>query len=104
MTSKGFEHVSGKTYLSLDDGRIIGGELVAPLTMVQDLRIGGQEEPQHSEYFALQELHLEILSPEEFDRGSSPTAYEGVFKSVAAKAMGKSVEIKQDATGGLFDP
>ena len=68
MTSRVFEHVWGKTYLSLEDGSIVEGELVAPLTQVQDLRIGSQGEPQHLEYFVLQELHLEMLTAEEFDQ------------------------------------
>ena len=34
---------------------------------------------------------------------SSGTAHEGVFKSVAAKIMGRNAEIQQDETGGLFD-
>jgi len=66
IKSRGFEHFWGKTYLSLKDGRIVKGELVAPITMIQDIQLPGRKEPNHAEFFVLQELELDLLSPEEF--------------------------------------
>ncbi len=63
----GFEHFWGRTYLSLEDGRILRGELVAPVAHVQDMQMQGQSELEHMEFFALQKLELELLSPEEFE-------------------------------------
>lgn len=67
IKSKGFEHFWGKTYLSLEDGRIVKGELIASITMSQDMHMPGQKEPTHSEFFVLQRLELEMLSAEEFN-------------------------------------
>ncbi|KPJ59220.1 MAG: hypothetical protein AMJ46_11990 [Latescibacteria bacterium DG_63] len=67
VKNKGFEHFWGKTYLSLEDGRVLKGELIAPVTQVQDIQMPGQDKPQHAEYFVLQRLELEMLSPDEFD-------------------------------------
>lgn len=67
VKSRAFEHIWGKTYLSLEDGRIVRGELRAPTLIVQDLWMLDQEKPTHSEYFVLQKLGLELLSAEEFD-------------------------------------
>ena len=67
VRNKAFEHIWGKTYLSLEDGRIVRGELHAPTLMVQDLWMSDQEKPSHSEYFVLQKLELELLSADEFD-------------------------------------
>lgn len=67
VKNRAFEHFWGKTYLSLEDGRIVRGELHAPTLIVQDLWMPNQKEPTHSEYFVLQKLELELLSPEEFD-------------------------------------
>ena len=68
VKSRGFEHFWGKTYLSLEDGSILKGELLAPVANIQDIQMPGQEEPSHTEYFILQRLELEMLSPEEFER------------------------------------
>ena len=67
IKSKGFEHFWGKTYLSLKDGRIVKGELIAPVTMVQDIKMPGQERPNHVEFFTLQKLELEMLTPDVFN-------------------------------------
>ncbi len=67
IKSKGFEHFWGKTYLSLKDGRIVKGELIAPVTMVQDIKMPGQEKPNHVEFFTLQKLELEMLAPDVFN-------------------------------------
>jgi hypothetical protein len=67
IKSKGFEHFWGKTYLSLRDGRIVKGELIAPITVVQNIKMPGQKEPNHIEFFTLQQLKLEMLTPDRFN-------------------------------------
>lgn len=67
IKSLGFEHLWGKTYLSLEDGRILRGELVAPVTQVQDITMPGRNEPEHAEFLAMQRLELELLSRGEFE-------------------------------------
>jgi len=64
---RGFEHIWGKTYLSLEDGRIVKGELVAPVAQVQDMQLPGEGEPRHIELLALQRLDLDMLAREDFD-------------------------------------
>jgi hypothetical protein len=66
MRIQGFEHFWGKTYLSLEDGRIIRGELVGPITMIQDLQMPGLEKPEHTEFFTMGYLEMDLLSEEEF--------------------------------------
>lgn len=68
MTNRSLEYFWGKTYISLEDGRIVKGDLIAPVCQVQDMRILGQDEPRHLEYFALQKLELELLSQETFKK------------------------------------
>jgi len=67
IKSRVFEHFLGKTYLSLKDGRIVNGELIAPVTVVQDIKMPGQEKPNHVEFFTLQKLELEMLAPDAFN-------------------------------------
>jgi hypothetical protein len=67
IKSRGFEHIWGRTYVSLQDGSIVKGELVAPVANVQDMEIQGREEIQHSEYLLVQRLEMDLLSPEEFE-------------------------------------
>lgn len=75
LNIRGFEHIWGKTYLSLENGSIVKGELVAPIAQVQDMYLPGDSEPQHIELLALQRLELDLLAREEFDSevaGGSP--------------------------------
>jgi len=67
LRTQGFENFWGKTYLSLEDGRVVKGELVAPVAHVQDMLMPGQDEPQHMEFLALQKLDLEMLVRQDFD-------------------------------------
>ncbi len=67
VQSKAFEHFWGKTYLSLEDGRIVKGGLHAPTAIIQDLWMANKDQPEHSEYFALQNLELDLLTSKEFD-------------------------------------
>lgn len=66
IKTQGFEHFWGKTYLSLEDGRIVRGELVGPLAMIQEIKMAGQEKPEHSEFLAVGYLEMDLLSEEEF--------------------------------------
>jgi hypothetical protein len=68
VSNRGLEHIWGKTYISLDDGRIVKGILTAPVAQVQDLFLLGQEIPQHLEYLIIQRLELELMSPEVFKK------------------------------------
>jgi hypothetical protein len=68
MSNRGLEHIWGKTYVSLDDGRIVKGVLTAPVSQVQDLFVLGQEKPQHLEYLIIQRLELELMSQEAFKK------------------------------------
>jgi len=68
MASRSLEHFWGKTYISLKDGRILKGDLIAPVSQVQDMFIRGQDEHQHLEYFVLQRLELELLSADKFEQ------------------------------------
>lgn len=74
---RGFEHIWGKTYLSLEDGRIVKGELVAPVVQVQDMRLPGQSEPKRTELLSLQRLNMEILDPDDFELEVIATRSEG---------------------------
>jgi hypothetical protein len=68
VSNRGFEFIWGKTYVSLDDGRIVKGVLTAPIAQVQDLFLPGQEKPEHLEYLIIQRLELELMSPEDFKK------------------------------------
>ena len=68
VSNRGLEHIWGKTYVSLDDGRIVKGVLTAPVAQTQDLFMPGQEKPQHLEYLTIQRLELELMSPEVFKK------------------------------------
>ncbi|UCG51704.1 MAG: hypothetical protein JSW58_16215 [Candidatus Latescibacterota bacterium] len=67
LNGQGFEHFWGTTYLSLKDGRVVKGTLVAPVTHVQDMKMTSQRDAQHAEFFAVQRLELDLLSREEFE-------------------------------------
>jgi hypothetical protein len=67
LHNRGYEHFWGHTYLSLEDGSIVRGELIAPVLQVQDMVMAGQDQAQHKEYLVLQRLELGLLSPEDFD-------------------------------------
>lgn len=67
IKSRGFEHFWGKTYLSLKDGRVVRGELVGPLTMAQDMQSAAQAAPDHSEFFIIGYLEMDLVSEEEFN-------------------------------------
>ena len=66
ILARGFENFWAKTYLALDDGRILKGELVGPVSMVQDIRRPGQAAPEHSEFLEIGELTMDLLSEAEF--------------------------------------
>lgn len=68
IKSRGFEHFWAQTYLSLEDGRVVRGELVGPVIMAQDIQAAGAERPQHSELLAIGYLDMELLSEGEFRR------------------------------------
>jgi|GEM_PF-1211814 len=67
VKANAFEHFWAKTYLSLEDGRIVKGELHGPTLIVHDIWMGDQKEPAHNEYFVMQMLDLDLLSAKEFD-------------------------------------
>ncbi len=75
---RGFEHFWAQTYLSLEDGRIVRGELVGPVAMTQDIQTAGREKPDHSELLAVGYLEMDLLSEAEFQsavdkiKGSAP--------------------------------
>jgi hypothetical protein len=64
--SHGFEHFWGKTYLSLEDGRVVRGELVGPVAMMQDIQRPGLEKPERTELLIMGYLEMDLLSGEEF--------------------------------------
>ena len=66
VAGHGFEHFWGKTYLALDDGRILKGELVGPVTQVLDILIPGQEQPRRQQQLIMQHVTLELVSEQEF--------------------------------------
>jgi hypothetical protein len=68
LTSRGFEHFWGKTYLSLKDGSVVRGELVGPITLIQDIQTQVQNAPGHFEILTMGYLTLELLSEVEFKR------------------------------------
>jgi hypothetical protein len=67
IKTQGLEHFWAKTYLSLDDGRIVRGELVGPVAMIQDVRTPGREKPDHSEFLVIGYLDMDLLSEAEFN-------------------------------------
>jgi hypothetical protein len=69
IKSRGFEHFWGKTYVSLEDGRVVKGELVGPVTMVQDIQMPGRKQPDHAELLIIGYLEMDLLSEEEFNAG-----------------------------------
>jgi hypothetical protein len=67
LQNRGFEHFWAQTYLSLEDGRIVRGELVGPVAIILDLRGPGQSEPQRSELLTIGYLEMDLLSEAEFN-------------------------------------
>lgn len=67
LQNRGFEHFWAQTYLSLEDGRIVRGELVGPVAITLDLRGPGQSEPQRSELLTIGYLEMDLLSEAEFN-------------------------------------
>jgi hypothetical protein len=67
IKTQGLEHFWAKTYLSLADGRIVRGELVGPVAMIQDVRMPGREKPDHSEFVVIGYLDMDLLSEAEFN-------------------------------------
>jgi hypothetical protein len=63
---RGFEHFWGKTYVSLDDGRVVRGELVGPVAMIQDIQGPGPAKTEHSEFLVIGYLEMNLLSEKEF--------------------------------------
>jgi hypothetical protein len=66
IKTQGLEHFWAKTYLSLEDGRIVKGELAGPVAMIQDVRMPGREKPDHSEFQVIGYLDMDLLSEAEF--------------------------------------
>jgi hypothetical protein len=69
IKSRGFEHFWGKTYLSLEDGRVVKGELVGPVAITQDILVPGREQPDHAELLIIGYLEMDLLSEGEFNAG-----------------------------------
>jgi len=67
LQNRGFEHFWAQTYLSLEDGRIVRGELVGPVVFILDLQGPGQDKPQRSELLAIGYLEMDLLPEGEFD-------------------------------------
>jgi hypothetical protein len=67
IKTQGLEHFWAKTYLSLEDGRIVKGELVGPVAMIQDIQRPGQEKADHSEFQVIGYLDIDLLSEAEFN-------------------------------------
>jgi len=67
IQDRGFEHFWAQTYLSLEDGRVVRGELVGPVAITVDLRTPGQAEPQRSEFLAIGYLEMDLLPEAEFN-------------------------------------
>jgi len=63
---RGLEHFWGKTLIALDDGRVVRGELVGPLTVVQETRAAGREEPDRRELFTVGYLWMDLLDESAF--------------------------------------
>ncbi len=66
IKTRGFEHFWGKTYLSLEDGRVVRGELVGPVVMIEDMQRTGPETPEHIELLVMGYLEMDLLSKENF--------------------------------------
>jgi hypothetical protein len=60
----------------LEDGRIVKGELVAPVVQAQDMRLQTQSEPKRTELLSLQRLDLEMLDPDDFEMQVIPARPE----------------------------
>jgi hypothetical protein len=67
LQNRGFEHFWAQTYLSLEDGRIVRGELVGPIVITMDLQGPGQDKPQRSELLAIGYLEMDLLPEAEFN-------------------------------------
>jgi len=67
IKTQGLEHFWANTYLSLEDGRIVKGELVGPVAMIQDVLLPGREKPDHSEFLVIGYLDMDLLSEAEFN-------------------------------------
>lgn len=76
IATRGFEHFWAKTYLSLEDGRVVRGELVGPVAMTQDISRPGLEKPEHMEFLVLGYMDMDLLSPEEFEAELAKTRKE----------------------------
>ena len=68
LKSHGFEHFWGKTYLSLQDGRIVRGELSGPVVLVQDFLGPGKSQPERSELFIFGIVELDLITAEKFSQ------------------------------------
>lgn len=77
ISSTGFEHLWGRTYLSLEDGRVVRGEAVAPVTQVQTIRMPDQDRTQHGEFLVVQRLEMDMLSSEQFEKEVSDQRLAG---------------------------
>lgn len=73
LKTGGFEHFWAQTHLSLEDGRIVRGELVGPVVMAQDVQMAGREKPEHSELLAIGYLEMDLLSESEFQSAVDKT-------------------------------
>lgn len=66
VKTHGFEHFWGKTFLSLEDGRIVRGELVGPVLLTIETTMPGKDTPDRSTTLAMGYLEMDLLTIEEF--------------------------------------
>jgi hypothetical protein len=66
VKTHGFEHFWGKTFLSLEDGRIVRGELVGPVLLTIETTMPGKDTPDRSTTLAMGYLEMDLLTTEEF--------------------------------------
>jgi len=68
VRTHGFEHFWGKTFLALEDGRVIRGELVGPVLLTIETMMPGKDTPDRSTTLAMGYLEMDLLTAEEFAR------------------------------------
>jgi len=66
VKTHGFEHFGGKTFLSLEDGRIVRGELAGPVLLTVETLMLGKDIPDRSIMLAMGYLEMDLLTDEEF--------------------------------------
>jgi len=68
VRTHGFEHFWGKTFLALEDGRIVRGELVGPVLLNVETLTPGKDTPDRSTMLTMGYLEMDLLTAEEFAR------------------------------------